>query len=182
MFEDFFENNAPANEVIPDTACVEHIKAAVMERISFDNTESEEKKMKHKFMRLLVIAAAVTAIGAGSLVSANAANNGASADKITKVSSEEWKEVDGSESVLYYTLTDDKADSSDLEAETILKDEWSEVEVYYTLPDGKEESVDLKTELIRSDGWSAVYHTVTDDDEDILFDYIFSLEQNGSSK
>ncbi|MGN1339899.1 MAG: hypothetical protein ACI4WS_06370 [Oscillospiraceae bacterium] len=208
MFEDFFENNAPANEEKPNAEQTEHIKAAVMERISPDNAESEEKKMKHKFIRPLVIAAAVGVVGAGSLVSANAANNGTAADTITKVSNEAWREVDGNERVVYYTLPDDKADSSDLKAETNLSDEWSEVDYYtatddksdgsdlktetnlsdewkvyyYTVPDDEADSSDLKAEPILSGGWSEVYHTVTDDDADILYDYIFSLEKNAASK
>ena len=158
MFEDFFENNAPVDEEKPNPARTEQIKAAVMERISLDNAESQEKKMKHKFMRPFVIAAAVAAVGAGSLVSANAANNGIVADTITKISSnadqpEAWKEVDENGNVVYYTLPDDKSDSPDLETETIT-----------------------------SNDWSVVYYTVTDDDADILYDYIFTLEQNGTSK
>lgn len=216
MFEDFFENNAPVGEEKPNPARTEQIKAAVMKRISLDNAEnnaeSEEKKMKHIFMRPFVIAAAVAAVGAGSLVSANAANNGIVADTITIISSnadqpEAWKEVDENGSVLYYTLpadksdspdpeaetitsddwsavyytvTDDDADSPDLEAETITSDDWSEV--YYTLPDDKSDSPDLKAETITSNDWSVVYYTVSDDDADILYDYIFTLEQNGTSK
>ena len=162
MFEDFFENNAPVGEEKPNPARTEQIKAAVMERISLDNAgnnaESKEKKMKHKFMRPFVIAAAVAAVGAGSFVSANAANNGIVADTITIISSnadrpEAWKEVDENGNV-----------------------------VYYTLPDDKSESPDLETETITSNDWSVVYYTVSDVDADILYDYIFTLEQNGTSK
>lgn len=82
MFEDFFEKNAPADEEIPDAERSEQIKAAVMERIA---QESEEKKMKHRFLRPFIIAAAVVSVSAASLVTANAATDGAVIDTITKV-------------------------------------------------------------------------------------------------
>lgn len=82
MFEDFFEKNAPADEEMPDAERSEQIKAAVMERIA---QESEEKKMKHRFLRPFIIAAAVVSVSAASLVTANAATDGAVIDTITKV-------------------------------------------------------------------------------------------------
>ena len=221
MFEDFFENNAPADEEKPGSERRRQIRAAVMERIALDNAESEEKKMKHRFIRPLVIAAAAAAVGTGSLVSANAANNGIVAEKISKVFTvfssneaeqpEEWIEADGTSTesgsvvyytlpddkadsydtktetiqddwsvVYYYTVPDDKADSSDLKDETIPSDKWSEV--YYYLPDETADSSEVKTETIQSGDWSVVYHTVADDNEDVIYDYIFSLENNGVSK
>ncbi len=81
MFEDFFENNAPVDEEKPSEESREQIRTAVMERIS---RESEDKKMKHRFMRPFVIVAAAVSVSAASLVTANAATNGALVDTITK--------------------------------------------------------------------------------------------------
>lgn len=176
MFEYLFENNAPVHEEKSDAAQTERIKAAVMERIApsnannADNAESEEKNMKHKIIRPLVIAAALTAVGAGSFVSANAANNGIVANVFTifdsneEENSDEWREVNeaGTESgsVVYYNLPDDKANSSDIKTETI-QDEWSVV-YYYTQPDDKADGSDLNVDSVPSEKWSEVYYYVPD--------------------
>lgn len=192
MFEDFFENNAPADEVIPGRERTEQIKAAVMQRIEQTNPESEEKKMKRRFLRPFVIAAAAAAVGTGSLVTANAATNGIVADTITKAftafsgndaeQSEVYEIKTDDGNVVYYTMSDDKADSPDLKAETILSDDQNEV-YYYTMPADKADSPDLEVDTIVSDDQSVVYYyTVTDDKADVMYDYVFSLEKNGASK
>ena len=168
MFEDFFENNAPADEEQPGRERTEQIKAAVLQRITRVNAESEEKKMKRIHLRPFVIAAAAAAVGAGSLVTANAATNGAVADSMTRAltvfsgdsaeQSGEWTEVSEGDdgSVVYYTAPDDEEDKSYYSAATIVKREGDVV--YYTFPDGVQ------------------------DGEDILYDFIFSLENDGAAK
>lgn len=81
MFEEFFENNAPVDEENPSEESREQIRTAVMERIS---RESEDKKMKHRFMRPFIIVAAAVSVSTACLVTANAATNGALVDTITK--------------------------------------------------------------------------------------------------
>ncbi len=83
MFEEFFRDNAPADiEALSDKRRAD-IKAAVMKRVS---QESEDKNMKkHNFFRPLLIAAAAVSVSAVSLVTANAATNGAVVDGITKM-------------------------------------------------------------------------------------------------
>lgn len=83
MFEEFFRENAPADiEALSDKRRAD-IKAAVMKRVS---QESEDKNMKkHNFFRPLLIAAAAVSVSAVSLVTANAATNGAVVDGITKM-------------------------------------------------------------------------------------------------
>lgn len=56
----------------------ENIKTAVLSRIE------EEKPMKHFTIKPLLIAAAITATAAASMVTANAATDGAVMDEITK--------------------------------------------------------------------------------------------------
>lgn len=83
MFEEFFRDNSPADieELSPERKA--DIKAAVMKRVS---QESEDKSMKkHNFFRPLLIAAAAVSVSAVSLVTANAATNGAVVDGITKM-------------------------------------------------------------------------------------------------
>lgn len=83
MFDEFFRDNSPADiEELSDKRKSD-IKAAVMKRVS---QESEEKNMKkHNFFRPLLIAAAAVSVSAVSLVTANAATNGAVVDGITKM-------------------------------------------------------------------------------------------------
>ncbi len=64
-------------ETIADKSA-ENIKTAVLSRIE------EEKPMKHFTIKPLLIAAAITATGAVTLASANAATDGAVMDGITK--------------------------------------------------------------------------------------------------
>lgn len=83
MFEEFFRDNAPADieELSPERKA--DIKAAVMKRVSH---ESEDKTMKkHNIFRPLLIAAAAVSVSAVSLVTANAATDGAVVDGITKM-------------------------------------------------------------------------------------------------
>ncbi len=79
----------------------EKIKTAVLSRIE------EDKPMKHFNIKPLLIAAAITATGALSLVTANAATDGAVMDNITKTFSffVNGKEVQGT--VTEYTVGDD---------------------------------------------------------------------------
>lgn len=83
MFDEFFRDNSPADiEELSDKRKAD-IKAAVMKRVS---QESEDKNMKkHNFFRPLLIAAAAVSVSAVSLVTANAATNGAVVDGITKM-------------------------------------------------------------------------------------------------
>ncbi len=98
MFEDFFENNAPAEEENPAAERREQIRAAVMTRIS---RESEEKKMKHIHLRPLIIAAAVISVSTLSLATAYAAANNTAYDTIIKPgdvtiyhkADEDWHEI-----------------------------------------------------------------------------------------
>ncbi len=98
MFEDFFENNAPAEEENPAAERREQIRAAVMTRIS---RESEEKKMKHIHLRPLIIAAAVISVSTLSLATAYAAANNTAYDTIIKPgdvtiyhkAGEDWHEI-----------------------------------------------------------------------------------------
>lgn len=83
MFEEFFRDNAPADIGELSDKRKADIKAAVMKRVS---QESEDKNMKkHNFFRPLLIAAAAVSVSAVSLVTANAATNGAVVDGITKM-------------------------------------------------------------------------------------------------
>lgn len=83
MFEEFFRDNSPADIGELSDKRKADIKAAVMKRVS---QESEDKNMKkHNFFRPLLIAAAAVSVSAVSLVTANAATNGAVVDKITKM-------------------------------------------------------------------------------------------------
>lgn len=82
MFEEFFRDVAPAEEELSPKRIAD-IKSAVMKRVS---QESEDKTMKkHNFFRPLLIAAAAVSVSAVSLVTANAATNGAVVDGITKM-------------------------------------------------------------------------------------------------
>ncbi|MDE7194901.1 MAG: hypothetical protein K2O14_13190 [Oscillospiraceae bacterium] len=83
MFEEFFRDNSPADIEELSSKRKADIKAAVMKRVS---QESEDKNMKkHNFFRPLLIAAAAVSVSAVSLVTANAATNGAVVDGITKM-------------------------------------------------------------------------------------------------
>lgn len=83
MFEEFFRDSAPADIGELSDKRKADIKAAVMKRVS---QESEDKNMKkHNFFRPLLIAAAAVSVSAVSLVTANAATNGAVVDGITKM-------------------------------------------------------------------------------------------------
>lgn len=78
MFE-FFDNIAPENTERISDKRADKIKASVLSRIE------EDKPMKKHFgIKPLIIAAAVAVTGAASVVTANAATNGAVAEKITK--------------------------------------------------------------------------------------------------
>lgn len=73
MFDDFFENNPPVDLDEVTEERVDSIKAAVLKGIQ----ESEEKPMKkHNIAKPFIIAAAVAALGAASLVSADAITEG----------------------------------------------------------------------------------------------------------
>lgn len=88
----------------------ENIKTAVLLRIK------EEKPMKHFTIKPLIIAAAITATGALSLVTANAATDGAVVDNIVKTINfiVNGKEVEGT--VTEYT-TDDGVNTNQIEFE-----------------------------------------------------------------
>lgn len=73
MFDGFFENKQPLNSSTFSRERTDKIKAAVLKEIN----ESEDKPMKKiNIIRPFIIAAAIAAFGAGSLVSANAATDG----------------------------------------------------------------------------------------------------------
>lgn len=176
MFEDFFENNAPADEEQPGRERTEQIKAAVLQRITRVNAESEEKKMKRIHLRPFVIAAAAAAVGAGSLVTANAATNGAVADSMTRAltvfsgdsaeQSGEWTEVSEGDdgSVVYYTAPDDEAGGADNSADTASAGDWSVY--YYTIPDDAADGSDLEIRAIVADEWIEAQDTLPDDKAD----------------
>ena len=88
----------------------ENIKTAVLSRIE------EEKPMKHFTIKPLLIAAVITATGALSLVTANAATDGAVADSIVKTINfiVNGKNVEGT--VTEYT-TDDGVNATQIEFE-----------------------------------------------------------------
>ena len=72
MFNEFFENKQPLNSRAVSPERVNKIKAAVLNELN----ESEDKPMKKiNIARPFIIAAAVAALGAGSLVSANIATD-----------------------------------------------------------------------------------------------------------
>ena len=174
MFEDFFENNLPADEEKLVRERTEQIKAAVMERIARGTPESEEKKMKRRYLRPFVIAAAAAAVGAGSLVTADAATNGIVADTITKAltafsgneaeQSGAWIEVVEGEdgNVVYYTLPDGKTDSPDPETDATVSGEWTEKD---TMPDEAEQS-GTWIEVAESEDGNVVYYILPDDKAD----------------
>ena len=73
MFNEFFENKQPLNSGAVSSERVNKIKAAVLNELN----ESEDKPMKKiNIARPFIIAAAIAALGAGSLVSANIATDG----------------------------------------------------------------------------------------------------------
>lgn len=83
MFDEFFRDVAPADIEELSSERGADIKAAVMKRVL---QESEDKSMKkHNFFRPLLIAAAAVSVSAVSLVTANAATNGAVVDGITRM-------------------------------------------------------------------------------------------------
>lgn len=83
MLDNFFEDKKPVDLEQVSTERAQNIKAAVMERIAH---ESEENKMKKRtFIRPLLVAAAAVSVSAVSLVTANAATNGAVVDGVTKI-------------------------------------------------------------------------------------------------
>lgn len=79
MFE-FFDDLAPENEERISDKRADKIKASVLSRIE------EDKPMKKLFrIKPLIVAAAIAVTGAASVVTANAATDGAVADGISKV-------------------------------------------------------------------------------------------------
>ena len=82
MFDGFFENTELLNTSELSSDRTDRIKAAVLKEIK----ESEDKPMKKiNIVKPFVIAAAVAALGAGSLVSANAATDGELFQSFTKM-------------------------------------------------------------------------------------------------
>lgn len=82
MFRGFFEKTAPQNEARIDPDREQKISRAVMERVM----ESEENNMnKRRIFKPLLVAAAIVSVSAMSLVTANAATNGAVAEKLTEL-------------------------------------------------------------------------------------------------
>lgn len=79
----------------------ENIKTAVLSRIE------EEKPMKHFTIKPLLIAAAIAATGALSVVTANAATDGAVMDGIAKTFSFFVNGVEVSGTITEYTVDDD---------------------------------------------------------------------------
>lgn len=116
MLEDILEK-CYSEEIVSDKSA-EGIKTAVLLRIE------EEKPMKHFNIKPLIIAAAITATGALSLVTANAATDGAVMEGIKKTFSftVNGKEVEG-------TIT-----------EYVAGDDGNVTEVEFDLPDGAEKS------------------------------------------
>lgn len=89
MFDVFFENKQPLNSKAVSSERTDKIKAAVLNELN----ESEDKPMKKiNFARPFIIAAAVAALGAGSLVSANIATDGDLLNDIV-MDSEELKNI-----------------------------------------------------------------------------------------
>ncbi|MDE6580343.1 MAG: hypothetical protein K2K41_07405, partial [Ruminiclostridium sp.] len=96
MFDGFFENKELLNANTLSHERTDKIKAAVLKELK----ESEDKPMKKiNIVKPFVIAAAVAALGAGSLVSANAATDGElfqSFSKMFKITvNGEEREVEG---------------------------------------------------------------------------------------
>ncbi len=82
MFDGFFENKEPLNSNTVSHERTDKIKAAVLNELK----ESEDKPMKKiNIVKPFIIAAAVAALGAGSLVSANAATDGELFQSFTKM-------------------------------------------------------------------------------------------------
>lgn len=79
----------------------ENIKTAVLSRIE------EDKPMKHFNIKPLLIAAAITATGAMSLVTANAATDGAVMDGIVKTFSFIWNGEEITGTITEYDAGDD---------------------------------------------------------------------------
>ena len=75
---DYFDKTPLDNEEKLSEERVQKIKASVLSRIE------EEKPMKHFSIKPFIIAAAITATGALSLITANAATDGAVMDGIAK--------------------------------------------------------------------------------------------------
>ncbi len=82
MFRGFFEKTAPQNGARIDPDREKRISRAVMDRVM----ECEENNMnKRRIFKPLLVAAAIVSVSAVSLVTANAATDGAVADKITEL-------------------------------------------------------------------------------------------------
>ncbi|MDE7281476.1 MAG: hypothetical protein K2N36_07030, partial [Ruminiclostridium sp.] len=82
MFDGFFENKELLNQNTFSSERTDRIKAAVLKEIK----ESEDKPMKKiNIVKPFVIAATAAALGAGSLVSANAATDGELFQSFTKM-------------------------------------------------------------------------------------------------
>lgn len=82
MFDGFFENKELLNANALSHERTDKIKAAVLKELK----ESEDKPMKKiNIVKPFIIAAAVAALGAGSLVSANAATDGELFQSFTKM-------------------------------------------------------------------------------------------------
>lgn len=191
MFEDFFENNAPAGEENLAAERREQIRAAVMTRIS---RESEEKKMKHIHLRPLIIAAAVISVSTLSLATAYAAAGGTAYDTIIKSGdvtiyhNDEWQEIkenpsDGGDS-------SDPPDASDI---TIIRishkadDEW--IVIKETSSDSGDsgnplDASDITIIYKADDEWYKIKETPSEsglyyrlDEEDIPDEIINSMKQ-----
>lgn len=89
MFDGFFDNKRPLNSKAVSSERVNKIKAAVLNELN----ESEDKPMKKiNIARPFIIAAAIAALSAGSLVSANIATDGDFLNDIV-MDSEELKNI-----------------------------------------------------------------------------------------
>ena len=90
------------DEELMNDKSTENIKTAVLSRIK------EEKPMKHFTIKPLLIAAAITVTGTVSLITANAATNGAVIDGIARTFSFiiNGQEVEGT--LTGYTVEDDE--------------------------------------------------------------------------
>lgn len=100
MFDGFFENKQPINSKAVSSERTDKIKAAVLKELN----ESEDKPMKKiKFARPFIIAAAVAALGAGTLVSANIVTDGEQPNDFIS-DSEQWEKfIEGGKLLNKYT-------------------------------------------------------------------------------
>lgn len=100
MFDGFFDNKQPLNSTAVSSERTDKIKAAVLKELN----ESEDKPMKKiNIARPFIIAAAVAALGAGALVSANIATDGEQRNDFIS-NSEQWeKYIEGGKLLNEYT-------------------------------------------------------------------------------